>query len=54
MLFNLNGEEKLLTSGMTAFIPSNVPHGATAVTECRVIDCFLPVREDLVDLEKNN
>lgn len=53
MLFDLNGEQKLLTSGMTAFMPSNVPHGATAITECRVIDCFLPVREDFVELEKN-
>src|SRR5690349_8781932 len=46
LLFNLNGEEKLLTAGMSAFIPSNTPHSATAITECKVIDCFLPVRED--------
>lgn len=52
MLFNLNGEEKLLTAGMAAFIPSNTPHGATAITECKVIDCFLPVREDFIELEK--
>jgi quercetin dioxygenase-like cupin family protein len=52
LLFNLNGEEKLLTAGMTAFMPSNVPHSAKAITECKVIDCFLPVREDFVELEK--
>jgi quercetin dioxygenase-like cupin family protein len=52
MLFALNGEQQLLTPGMTAFIPSNLPHSATAVTLCRVIDCFLPVREDFVELEK--
>jgi len=52
LLFNLNGEEKLLTAGMAAFMPSNVPHSATAVTECKVIDCFQPVRKDFIELEK--
>ncbi len=53
MLFAIDGEEKLLTSGMAAFMPSNTPHSAKAITECKVIDCFLPVREDFVELEKN-
>ena len=52
LLFNINGEENLLTPGMTAFMPSNIPHSAKAITECKVIDCFLPVREDFVELEK--
>jgi quercetin dioxygenase-like cupin family protein len=52
LLFNINGEEKLLTKGMTAFMPSDIPHSAKALTECKVIDCFLPVRQDFVDLEK--
>ena len=52
LLFDINGEEKLLTSGMTAFMPSNIPHSAKAITECKVIDCFLPVRQDFVALEK--
>ncbi len=51
--FNLAGEIKLLTTGMCAFIPANVPHSAKALTECKVIDCFLPVRQDFVELEKN-
>lgn len=46
MEFTLNGEKQLLTSGMGAFIPSNVPHGAVAVKACTVIDVFTPVRED--------
>jgi quercetin dioxygenase-like cupin family protein len=53
MLFDLDGEQKLLTPGMAAFMPSNLPHSAKAITECKVIDCFLPVREDFVELEKN-
>lgn len=49
--FTLGGEKQLLTSGMAAFIPSNTPHSAKAITVCNVIDCFLPVREDFVELE---
>lgn len=46
MEFTLDGEKQLLTSGMGAYIASNVPHGAVAVTACTVIDVFTPVRED--------
>ena len=49
--FVLNGEKKLLTPGMTAFIPTNVPHSAKAITKCKIIDCFLPIREDFIKLE---
>lgn len=52
LLFSINGEEKLLSAGMAAFIPSNTAHAARAISECKVIDCFLPVREDFVELEK--
>lgn len=51
--FTLGGEKKRLTPGMAAHIPSNTLHSALAITECKVIDCFLPVREDFVELEKN-
>ncbi|MFA6923369.1 MAG: cupin domain-containing protein [Bacteroidales bacterium] len=52
LLFDMNGDQKLLTPGMSAFIPSNILHSAKAITECKVIDCFLPVRQDYVELEK--
>jgi quercetin dioxygenase-like cupin family protein len=52
--FNIGGETKRMKRGMAAFIPSNVPHSAKAITECQVIDCFLPVREDFVELEKQS
>ncbi|HKR03828.1 MAG TPA: cupin domain-containing protein [Bacteroidia bacterium] len=52
MQFDIDGDKSLLTAGMTAFIPSNTPHSAKAITQCKVIDCFLPVREDFVELEK--
>ncbi len=42
------GEENLLLKpGMTAAIPSNMPHSAYALSECIVIDVFNPTRDDL-------
>ncbi|CAG4997464.1 hypothetical protein DYBT9275_01781 [Dyadobacter sp. CECT 9275] len=54
LLFNIAGEELLLTAGMTAYIPSNVPHSAKALSACKVIDCFTPVRQDFAELERDN
>ena len=35
-----------MTAGMYHVIPSNTPHSAVAITDCKVIDVFGPVRED--------
>jgi len=35
-----------LTDGMYHVILANVPHSAIAITDCKVIDAFSPVRED--------
>ncbi len=42
----IGSEACSLSAGMYYVIPSNVPHGAVAVTDCKVIDVFNPVRED--------
>jgi quercetin dioxygenase-like cupin family protein len=42
----IGGEPCSLTAGMYHVITSNVPHSAVAVTDCKVIDVFNPVRED--------
>ncbi|MBI5373574.1 MAG: cupin domain-containing protein [Sphingobacteriales bacterium] len=42
----IGGENCRLTAGMYQVIPSLVPHGAKAITDCKVIDVFNPVRED--------
>lgn len=42
----IDGKLCSLTSGMYYVIPSGVWHGAVAVTDCKVIDVFNPVRED--------
>ena len=50
MEFTLNGETQMLLPGTGAYIPSNALHGARAVTFCKVIDVFTPVREDYREL----
>lgn len=42
----VNGQAQVLEPGSFAIIPSNVEHGGTAVTDCKLIDIFSPVRED--------
>ena len=43
---NIDGEDFSLTGGMYYVIHSNVPHSAVAITDCKLIDVFGPVRED--------
>ena len=46
------GDEKtVLTKGMSAHMPPDVPHSGLALTDCKVMDCFLPVREDIKNME---
>ncbi len=42
----VDGETRVLEPGMVAVIPSQVPHKATGITDCFIIDMFYPVRED--------
>lgn len=51
LAFTMEGETTILTPGMVAYILPNVPHSAVAMTTCKVIDCFRPVREDFKTLE---
>ena len=49
--FVLDGEQQIMSKGMSVHIPSNIPHSAKALSQCVVIDTFLPVREDFKLLE---
>lgn len=42
----IGNEEVLLEPGSVAVIPSNTPHAAIALSDCKLIDVFAPVREE--------
>jgi quercetin dioxygenase-like cupin family protein len=45
----IGNEELVLEPGIVKVIPSNTPHSAIALTDCKLIDVFSPVREDYRD-----
>ena len=47
----VDDETRRMEAGDVAVIPSNVPHGGRAITACRMIDAFQPVREDYRDAD---
>lgn len=44
--FVLGGQTMLLEPGVAVVIPSNIKHAGRAITACRILDVFQPVRED--------
>jgi hypothetical protein len=42
----VNGTPHRLTTGVSFVIPPDVPHSGRALSNCRVLDVFAPVRED--------
>ncbi len=44
----VNGQAQICKPGDVFVIPSNVPHSGVALTECRILDVFQPVRTDYV------
>lgn len=45
-IFTLNGKTKTYVAGDVLVIPSNIPHSGKALTKCRLMDIFSPVREE--------
>ena len=45
--FTIDGETRVLSAGMVAHMPPDVPHSARALTKVVVFDTFYPVRQDL-------
>ena len=44
--FTIDGKKEIIEPGKVVIIPSNVKHSGRALTFCRVLDAFCPVRED--------
>ena len=42
----IGGVTQILVPGVITLIPSNVVHSARALTDCKVVDIFSPVRDD--------
>jgi len=42
----VGSETRIINPGDVAVIPGGVEHTGTAITPCRIIDVFYPVRED--------
>lgn len=48
----VDGIAKKLEPGLFAVIPPNAVHGGFAITDCKLIDVFSPVREDYKSLRE--
>jgi quercetin dioxygenase-like cupin family protein len=46
--FKINGEKRIIEAGEFIVISSDTPHAGKALTDCKIIDVFTPVREDYI------
>ena len=47
----VEGKPNLMKANNTYNIPSNATHSGRAITDCKIIDAFYPVREDFKNLK---
>lgn len=45
----VGGKSALLRAGMVGMVPANARHSGRAVTDCRILDVFYPIREDYLN-----
>ena len=46
--FTLGDETSEVSDGSSVYVPSDVPHGVTALSDCLFLDTFSPPREDFL------
>lgn len=46
MEFTLDGKTEIIEAGKVVVIPANTPHSGIALTDCKILDVFSPIRED--------
>jgi quercetin dioxygenase-like cupin family protein len=51
---DIDGETIILKPGDLLVIPSHAKHGGKALTDCKIIDTFSPVREDYRTLSEES
>ena len=42
----IDGETRVMRAGEVAVVPPHARHRGTAITKCRILDAFAPVRDD--------
>ncbi|MCU0444192.1 MAG: cupin domain-containing protein [Microscillaceae bacterium] len=47
----VNGKTQVLEAGKAALIPAHVIHSGRALSKCKIIDIFCPIREDYLQYE---
>ncbi len=52
--FTIDAVTNIYEPGMVVVIPGHVRHGGVALTDCKLLDVFSPVREDYYQLSKAN
>ena len=50
----VDGQTQILEPGSVFVIPPNAVHAGKALTDCRILDVFSPVREDYITFEQED
>ena len=49
----IDGETRQIKAGSVVIIPPNVKHSGAAITYCRILDIFYPIRKDYQTLSQS-